>query len=328
MSETFKTQRAQGETMRRMTVDLTSASDFMAAHARLLDRRRFDLLFAGASAEGALAALEGYRNPDGGYGWGLEPDLRARESQPGGALHALEVFDEAGPVTTPRAAELCDWLASASLPDGGLPFAFPVASAAATAPFWANADASQSSLHITSAVAAAAHRVARHDPAVADHEWLAQATHFCFDAIDSAELPMHTLQLRYALALLDETAADEPAAPPLLERLAAQLPASGSLHVQGGAEDEKLRPLDFSPYPDRPLRRHLADDVIAADLDRLADEQLDDGGWNVDFRPYSPAAALEWRGYTTVHALTILRANGRVDHAQTVHAPAPRGRAR
>ena len=30
------------------------------------------------------------------------------------------------PTTSPRAVELCDWLASVSLPDGGLPFALPV----------------------------------------------------------------------------------------------------------------------------------------------------------------------------------------------------------
>ena len=40
--------------------------------------------------------------------------------------------------------------------------------------------------------------------------------------------------------------------------------------------------------------------------------QQDDGGWVVDFTAYSPAAALDWRGYATVGALTVLRANGRV----------------
>ena len=49
----------------------------MAAHARVLDRRRFELLSGEANVAGVLAALDGYRNPDGGYGWGLEPDLRS-----------------------------------------------------------------------------------------------------------------------------------------------------------------------------------------------------------------------------------------------------------
>ena len=37
---------------------------------------------------------------------------------------------------------------------------------------------------------------------------------------------------------------------------------------------------------------------------------LDDGGWRVDFASYSPAAALEWRGYATVRAVSVLQRNG------------------
>ena len=120
-----------------MTVDLAAAASFLAGHGRLLDRRRFELLTGPDGPDAVLAAVDGYRNADGGYGWGLEPDLRAPESQPGGALHAFEVFDDIAPATTPRAAQLCDWLASVTLPDGGLPFALPVPDPAACAPFWA-----------------------------------------------------------------------------------------------------------------------------------------------------------------------------------------------
>src|SRR5215217_6139036 len=109
-----------------MSVDLAAGADFLAGSARLLDRRRFDVLFAGGAVDPLFAAVDGYRNPDGGYGWGLEPDLRSRSSQPGGALHAFEVFADVAPVRTVRTVELADWLTSASLPDGGLPFALPV----------------------------------------------------------------------------------------------------------------------------------------------------------------------------------------------------------
>ena len=63
-----------------MSVDLRAARGFMAGHARLLDRRRFEFLFGDGDAELVLAALRAYRNPDGGYGHGLEPDLRAPEN--------------------------------------------------------------------------------------------------------------------------------------------------------------------------------------------------------------------------------------------------------
>ena len=284
----------------------------MTGHARALDRRRFELLFADGAPDAALAAVDGYRNTDGGYGWGLEPDLRAPESQPGGALHAFEVFADVGPVTSPRARELCDWLESAALPDGGLPFARPVASAAATAPFWANADPSRSSLQITAAVTAVAHRVARHDAAVADHPWLERSTRFCLGAIASREDDWHAIELMFAIRFLDAIAGSSSEAESLLDRAAAAIPPSGSLHVQGGKEDEMMRPLDFAPMPDRGVRARMSADAVAADLDRLTAGQRDDGGWDVDFASYSPQAALEWRGYTTIHALVILRANGRL----------------
>ena len=38
-------------------------------------------------------------------------------------------------------------------------------------------------------------------------------------------------------------------------------------------------------------------------------ELIDDGGWAVDFASYSPAAALDWRGYMTVRAIAILHRN-------------------
>lgn len=294
----------------RLDIQIDNAAAFMVGHARLLDRHRFAVVLQGAGPDHALQALDGYRNPDGGYGWGLEPDLRAAESQPGCALHAFEVFEDVAPATSPRARQLCDWLASVALPDGGLPFGLPVADATATAPFWAQADATVSSLHITAAVTAVAQRVARRDPAVADHAWLAASTRYCLDTIAARDEPESTLELLYSLEFLDAVADTEPDAPALVGRLAAAIPPSGTLAVEGGLADEVIRPLEFSPWPDRPLRHHLTSDVIEADLARLAAEQRPDGGWDIDFHPYSPMAALEWRGYATVRALRILQANG------------------
>ena len=202
-----------------------------------------------------LGALEGYRNPDGGYGWGIEPDLRSPESQPAGALHAFEVFAEAGPQTSPDAAELCDWLEFATLGDGGLPFARPVTDPAGCAPFWAGADAETSSLHITAAVCSMAYRVAAHDPDVAAHPWLAAATDYCLGEIDTMSETPHAIALMYILHFLDAMVDSHPDVESTLRHVVADhLPANGSMQVAGGLEDERLNPLDFSPYPDRPLR--------------------------------------------------------------------------
>lgn len=292
-----------------MTVDIAAAASFMAAHARVLDRRRFALLVGGTDTDAVLAAVDGYRNPDGGYGWGLEPDLRAPESQPGGALHAFEAFADVAPATTARAVELCDWLAGITLPDGGVPFALPVADPAGCAPFWAQADPTVSTLQSTAFLAAAANQVATHDPAVAVHPWLARATRYCLDAIAGLDEAPHAIALMFAVRFLDTIHGSEPRAAELLDRLGAFVPDDGLVHVAGGADDEYLRPLDFAPTPDSPARRLYRREVIDAELRRLAERQRDDGGWRVDFGSFSPAAELEWRGYATVQAISILQRN-------------------
>jgi hypothetical protein len=292
-----------------MTVDIASARDFMATHARVLDRRRFELLDGGTDPSGVLAALDGYRNPDGGYGWGLEPDLRSPESQPGAALHAFEVLEEAAPATSPHAAALCDWLDSITLPDGGLPFATPLGMTAGSAPWWTAADPSVSSLQITAIAAASAHRVAAHDPAVADHPWLKRATSHCLAAIEAMDEAPFAYVLAFSVHLLDAICDTQPEAQQLLRKLGSFIPADGRLRVRGGTEDEALNPLDIAPYPDRPARQLLDADVVAADLERLAGAQRDDGGWTVDYLPISPAGELEWRGHATVRAIQTLRAN-------------------
>lgn len=291
---------------------MSGTDSFMATHARLLDRRRYALLhdLSDAGADAARTALAAYRNPDGGYGSGLEPDLRDARSQPVAALHAFEVIEEVAPRAVPEAAALCDWLGAITLPDGGLPFALPIADPAGCAPFFAGADPHVSSLHMTAMLAACAHRVAGHDPAVRDHPWLATATAHVMRAARALDGPGHALEYRFVLAFLDAACDRVDGADAELDRLGAFLPPSGVMPVAGGAADEAMRPLDFAPEPDRPVRRLFTDEAIAADLDRLAAERRDDGGWPVDWTAHSPAASIEWRGWSTVRALHILRANG------------------
>jgi hypothetical protein len=311
MSVLDKTRPARSASMAAMTIDISAARDFMATHARVLDRRRFELLDGRADPAGALAALDGYGNPDGGYGWGLEADLRSPESQPAAALHAFEVFAEIAPATAPRATALCDWLDAVTLPDGGLPMALPLGVTAGSALFWAGAEPSESSLQITSVVAARAWEVAAHDPAVAGHAWLERATGYCLDAIAALDEAPPAYVLAFSIQFLDAAHERVPEAGALLRRLGEFVPPDGCLRVTGGAEDELLRPLDIAPVPGRPARELLPDDAVAADLDRMAAGQQDDGGWTVDFRSGSPAGSLDWRGYATVRAIGVLRSNGR-----------------
>jgi hypothetical protein len=290
-----------------MGMDLNAAVSFVSTHARVLERRRLQLMLGEGSPDEVLAALDAYRNPDGGYGWALEPDLRSATSQPVAAMHALEVLAEVRDTKSQRAPQLCDWLADHTLPDGGVPFSLPYSDTAGSAPHWMDADATVSSLQMTVQLAAQAHRLARHRVDIANHPWLATATSYCLDAIDRIAEAPHAYELMFVMRFLDAAAAQVPRARPLLDRLTRYVVSDGPTPVTGGAEGEVLHLLDFTPHPDAPSRASFTGDAIAADLDRLAGQQQPDGGWVITFTPYSPAAALEWRGYATVQAVAVLR---------------------
>jgi hypothetical protein len=293
-----------------MSADVAAAVSFMAGHGRVLDRRRLDLHLGGGHVEAVLAALDAYHNADGGYGWGIEPDLRSPESQPTGAMHAFEVLAEVAavaPTASDRSIELCDWLGRQALDDGGLPFTLPVTDPAACSPVWLGSDHRTASLQMTAQVAANAHLVARHDQRVASHPWLDGATSWCFDAIAELDSDAHAYELMFALRFLDAAAEADPRAGALLDRLGRILPADGVVPVAGGSADEVLHLFDLAPRPDGPGRRLFGADVVAAEQDRVAAAQQPDGGWTVDFASSSPAAALEWRGYATVAAVTTLQ---------------------
>lgn len=292
-----------------LALDLDAAHRFLTSHARLLDRRRFDYLVAPGDPGRLLAAVDAYRNPDGGYGSGLEADLRHGSSQPGAALHAFEVFAEIGPGTTDRSPQLCDWLESRTLDDGGLPFALAIDDPTGCSPFWVDADPTASSAQITTAVTWAALRVARHDPAVASHAWLGRSVDYCLAAIAGLGDEPHAYEVSFGLRLADAAYAMGLTGVDVIERLTSFLPADVVLPVAGGTPDERLFASDVSPDPTSASRTYISPAVIEADLRRLAGLQQPDGGWIVDFASASPAAALEWRGYATVNATRILMAH-------------------
>jgi hypothetical protein len=65
--------------------------------------------------------------------------------------------------------------------------------------------------------------------------------------------------------------------------------------------------LFFAPEPEGRTRGLFAASVIEADLDLLASEQQSDGGWPYEPVTYMPASRLEWRGYVTVRAISLLQ---------------------
>jgi hypothetical protein len=287
------------------TIDLDAAAGFVWRSARLLDRQRFAALTGEGGREPVLAALRAYQNPDGGFGNALEPDLRAPVSLPQPVELAFHVLDELDALDDPMATRACDWLASVTTEEGGVPFVLPSARAWPRAPWWEAGDEPPASVNPTAALAGLLHR-----NGVA-HPWLEPATAFVWRALDS---PLAGIGGYEAIALFvfldgapDRTRAEAAAA-----RLSELVAERELVALDPAAEGHVFSPLALAPRPDALARRGFSDATIDAHLDALAEAQEVDGGWPVSWPTQSVAAEQEWRGWVTVAAIRTLKAYGRL----------------
>ncbi len=72
---------------------LKNVEKYLYLEARLLERRMFELVFGNGTTEDFLLALRAYMNVDGGFGNGIEPDLRTPVSNAISAETALCLID-------------------------------------------------------------------------------------------------------------------------------------------------------------------------------------------------------------------------------------------
>jgi len=282
-----------------MTVTLPAARRFLLCEARLLERLVAGTLFDGEDAGGPLAALAAYRNDDGGFGHGLEPDVRAQASQPLDVEIAFGVMDTIGRVDGELVIGACDFLRSIGPGVGCLRESALVEPKAPHWEEWAD----NPSLNPTAGLAA---YLWKWD---LDHPWRDEATAFCLGELGSG-LPGDAHTLGEVLALLDALP-DVGRAEALLPDVERALPDLALFNLEP-ATDYGLTPLHFATSPASRWRRLFADDVIDRHLDALANAQDDDGGWPISWETVGPAARQEWRGIETVRALRTLRAYGRL----------------
>ncbi|AKN68542.1 hypothetical protein QR97_00755 [Streptomyces sp. PBH53] len=282
--------------------------------ARVLEQHLFAYHFLHGSPEAVEAALDAYRNDDGGYGHALEPDLRGPVSQPLHTAHALRVLDAVGRCGGQRVERVCRYLTSVSTPDGALPAVHPSQRGYPAAPFVPVVDDPPSELLATGPVVGLLHRNE------VWHAWLFRATDFCWQAVESLD-KSHPYEVQAAVAFLD-SAPDRPRAEAAADRLG-RLVREQRLAVldpdrldafpvaPGYAPGEHHFPHDFARRPDSLARAWFTDEEMSRSLDHLAAEQHEDGGWPIRWRRWAPAPALESRPLVTIEALRTLRAYGR-----------------
>ena len=285
------------------TPDFSAAAAFVAANARVLDRRRFQRLFEDGPAAPVRDAVAAYRNDDGGFGHALEPDCRAPGSQPAAVAMALRIMDETDAWDYDLVRGACDWLATVAPAEGGAAFVEAALTGWAHAPWWVPEEGHPASLVATGMIAGTLHARG------VSHPWLDGATEVMWNRIAKMDEP-GAYEMFGVLAFLQHVPDRERArevfgrvGPLILERNLVALDPEAPGEVHGV--------LEFAPEPDSLARALFDDATVQAHLDHLAQGQKDDGGWTFNWPAWSPAAELDWRGFLTVDALRALRANGR-----------------
>lgn len=285
-------------------IDTAAARAFMHANARLLEQRVYAAMFEGGDPGAVVAAVAAYRNDDGGFGHGLEPDKRVPASQPLDVEIAFERLVMAGVSADHLVTPACDWLARVAGPSGAVPILLPSIDGHPRAEHFA-ATGYPPGPNPTAAIAAHVHALG------ISHPWADRATDHCFSVVEDGQVPdeAHTL---LALSRLVDSAPDRQRAARTAGRLAPALASARFMQLDPDSDGYGVTPLEFAPAPASVARSWFADSVIDAHLDRLQHEQQADGGWPITWRPISEATRYEWRAIRTLHALRVLANHGRL----------------
>jgi hypothetical protein len=291
-----------------MTQDsFTAGRSFLHREGRLLERRLFATVFDGAPPSGVVDALRGFRNPDGGFGHGLEPDKRCPDSLPVDVESALEALLVAGSDAVEEAMPMvlaaCDWLGGVAAPDGAVALSFPVMEAYPRAEHWSDWTYDPG-LNPTAGLAGRLHRMG------VGHPWLDRATEWCWSRLEAAfDEDAHALAevLVFLADVPDRARADTVGA-----AVGDWLAKAAWYRADPADPSYGVTPLHLAPAPDSPWRHLFETALIEGHLDRLARDQQADGGWAITWEPPGVAATLEWRGMMTLWALRVLRAYGRL----------------
>jgi hypothetical protein len=275
---------------------------FLEREGRLLERRLFATVFEGAPPSAVVDVLSGYRNPDGGFGHGLEPDKRCPASLPIDVESAFEALLVAGTLDEPMVRAACDWLAGVATPDGAVALSFPVMEAYPRAEHWSDWTYTPG-LNPTAGLAGRLHRMG------VGHPWLDRATEWCWGRLE-AGFDEDAHALLEALVFLAHVP-DRARAEAVGESVGDWLAKAPWYRADPADPSYGVTPLHVAPAPDGPWSHLFDAALIEGHLDRLGRDQQPDGGWAITWEPPGTASTLEWRGIQTLWALRVLRAYGR-----------------
>lgn len=297
-----------------------AARAFLLARARPLERALYAHVFEGADAKAALDALAAYQNADGGFGRGIEPDLRTPASSAIGTSVALQTLRD---TNTPAAHPLVEramayLLATYDAAREVWPIIPAAANDAPHAPWWTWSEALAENWGDFRANPRAEIVGYLYDYAtLVPPELLARLTDAVIAHAEALPDQMEMHDLLCYLRLVETRTMPDIARERLHERLARAVRATVVFDADawGGYG---LMPLDVAPAPNAAFAGEVHN-AVERNLDYAIGQQAADGSWSPAWSwedAYLEAwatARVEWQGVLTLKMLRSLRDWGRLE---------------
>lgn len=275
-----------------MAVSVRKARDFVFDSGTLWERALFSYCFEGGPLARVHQTLLCYKNPDGGWGHGLEHDLKVPDSNPLALEYLLTVIRDFALPVGDLLVDTPQWLEQQRQPDGAL-INPPTLREYPLAPWWAEwggqtmPDSIVGNLTrlglVTESLADSTRRwvQAHHSlDSIRANTWLFMAYHAYDYFMNVPDFPDGTAYRQAVIQNIVDCAVQAP-------------------------EAQYYSLFAFAPTPDSAVARALPPGLIERFLDVLQATQRDDGGWNDQHE------LRQWQPITTMHVLITLRRYGR-----------------
>lgn len=286
------------------------ARDFILTNARMIERRLFEFHFENGSSQGVFHAVYAYRNSDGGFGHGMEPDTASPESQPLFSIMALETLDEVGYLTKEIILnDFMPYFESITTEKGGIPWMFrpkstyPCEGHFKTVKEWAALSTTAPLLGIL-------------EKYEIDIPWMKKAEQFVwdeFERIQDKHVFCYLCVPRWLTFLTNTKSHDK--AIKTINDLKNWIANNGIIcedkSDEGWGLYGKPHSLNYAASSESILYSLFSKETIESDIKELIKRQKEDGRWDTWYG-ISEGTKLEWAGIQTLWVLKVLKNYGRI----------------
>ena len=287
------------------------ARDFILTNARMIERRLFEFHFANGDMNGVFHAVYAYRNSDGGFGHGMEPDTASPESQPLFSIIALETLAEVGYLTKEIILkDFMPYFESITTEKGGIPWMFrpksdyPCEGHFKTVKEWA-------------ALSTTAPLLGFLEKYKIDIPWMKKAEKFVwseFERIQDKHAFCYLCAPR-GLTFLKHTKS-RGKAEKTINDLKNWILNNGIICEdktdEGWGLYGKPHSLNYATAPNSILHSIFSKETLKSDIEELINKQKQDGRWDTWYG-ISKGTKLEWAGIQTLWVLKTLKNYDRIE---------------